>query len=156
MAESVGNKTRLTIVTPYEHFYDGMVDSCVLPVEDGDLGIMYGHSPIIAGIVPGLSHITVDGETKYFILAEGYAQIDKNQVLVICDSAEYPEKLTANRVITSYQYFTDLLNVPGNENSNDLKIGLRRAIVRMKAIERFGSPERKETLKQLKKENNIK
>ncbi|MCQ2533411.1 MAG: F0F1 ATP synthase subunit epsilon [Clostridia bacterium] len=154
MADVVTNKIKLSIVTPYGKFYDGEVDSAVIPVEDGDLGIMAGHSPVIVGLVPGIGHYIVSGETKYFVIAEGYAQVEKNSILIICDSAERPEDIVAYRTVDSYLYFSDLLkSIP---NSKELEAGIKRSLVRMKAIERFADQERKDTLKQLKLENNIK
>lgn len=154
MAEIVNNSIQLTIVTPYGKFYDGQVEVAVIPVEDGDMGIMAGHSPVIVGLVPGLGHYNVAGETRYFVISEGYAQIDMKSILIICDSAEEPDKIGAHRTIDSYLYFSNLLRE--NPNSKEVKSGLRRAQVRMKAIERFANPERQETLRQLKLDNDIK
>lgn len=154
MAEKSNNQIRLTVVTPYCKFFDDMVDSCVLSVADGEMGFMAGHAPMIVGMVPGICHYSIGGETHYCVFSEGYAEINKKFILVICNSAEFPNDINATSAVDAYLYYKDKLNE--DSHSKEAKLGLERALNRMKAIQLFGSDERKERLNELKSEHNIK
>ena len=48
MADHVSHKINLLIVTPYEDFFEGQVDSVRIPTSDGEFGFMAGHTPFVA------------------------------------------------------------------------------------------------------------
>ncbi len=153
MAEVKGNKIRLEIVTPYSKAFDDMVDVCVLPTSDGEMGVMAGHLPMIVGLIPGIGHLKIDNDIRYCVFSEGYAEISKKFIRVICNSFEFPEDVNATMAIDSYMYFNELYKA--DKNSRDAELGIKRANVRIAAIERFGSAERKEKLAELKAEKKI-
>ncbi|MCQ2481869.1 MAG: F0F1 ATP synthase subunit epsilon [Clostridia bacterium] len=153
MAEVKGNKIRLEIVTPYSKVFDDMVDVCVLPTSDGEMGVMAGHLPMIVGLIPGLGHFKVDNDIRYCVYSEGYAEISKSFIRVICNSFEFPDEISVTMAVDSYLYFTELYKA--DKNSRDAELGIKRANVRIAAIERFGSTERKERLAELKAEKQI-
>ena len=76
MAEHSSHKINLLIVTPYEDFFEGMVDSVRIPTSDGEFGFMAGHSPFVAALEPGACALTTNGKTRYCMLSEGYCEIN--------------------------------------------------------------------------------
>ncbi len=72
--------------------------SIVVPIADGQYGIMANHSNMVSAIVPGEMHFTtVDGETVTAAVSGGIVKVEANDILVLVESAERPEEIDAAR-----------------------------------------------------------
>ena len=87
----------LEVVNPYEVFFEGRIESIVLPTVDGQYGIMPGHSPIVVAVAPGIARVEMDGETKVFTVSEGFAEIGQHAVIIVCNAAEWPSEIDTER-----------------------------------------------------------
>lgn len=89
---------RLNILAAEKPFYDGECVSLVIPTDDGEYGIMANHNNVIAAIVPGLLKFTTpEGKEIIAALSEGIIKVENNNVLLLVDTAEYPEEIDENR-----------------------------------------------------------
>ena len=79
-------------------FYEGPCVSLTIPASDGELGILANHSPMIAAVKPGTLRYQVPGEEpRLAAISPGMMKVEKNDVLVLVDSAERPEDIDAVR-----------------------------------------------------------
>ena len=133
MAEKEQAKKKMTIevVTPYDVFYEGRVERIVIPTLDGQFGIMPGHSPLVVAITPGITRIEADGETKSFVISEGFAEISQHVVIVVCNAAEWPEKIDTERAQQALERATSKYN--SVTSTEQQRIYARHAIRRAKA-----------------------
>jgi len=162
MAESNSNKIRLVVVTPYKTFYDDMVDIITVTSSDGEFGVMFGHSPLVAALKPGVCRIHNDGKITMFSCSEGYAEITRERVLIICNSAEWPEDIVISRIVNAYidasgkiKEEMRLKKEQGIEMTSDSINMLARSKARMHLIELMGNDFQKERLAQLREEHGI-
>lgn len=89
---------KLTILAAEKPFFDGECVSLVIPTDDGEYGILANHNNVIAAIVPGSLKITTpDGGQIVAALSEGIIKVENNSVLLLVDTAEYPEEIDENR-----------------------------------------------------------
>ena len=95
--EQSKKKMMLEVVNPYEVFFEGRIESIVLPTVDGQFGIMPGHSPIVVAVAPGIARVQMDGETKVFTVSEGFAEIGQHVVVIVCNAAEWPSEIDVDR-----------------------------------------------------------
>ena len=95
--EQSKKKMMLEVVNPYEVFFEGRIESIVLPTVDGQYGIMPGHSPIVVAVAPGIARVEMDGETKVFTVSEGFAEIGQHAVIIVCNAAEWPSEIDTER-----------------------------------------------------------
>ena len=95
--EQSKKKMMLEVVNPYEVFFEGRIESIVLPTVDGQYGIMPGHSPIVVAVAPGIARVEMDGETKVFTVSEGFAEIGQHVVVIVCNAAEWPSEIDIER-----------------------------------------------------------
>ena len=95
--EQSKKKMMLEVVNPYEVFFEGRIESIVLPTVDGQFGIMPGHSPIVVAVAPGIARVQMDGETKVFTVSEGFAEIGQHVVVIVCSAAEWPSEIDVDR-----------------------------------------------------------
>lgn len=157
MAEEQRHKTNLVVVTPYDEFFEGYIDSVTLPSHDGKVGVMAGHMPLVLAIFPGVATIKNGKEEKHFVLSEGYAEIAQHLTMIVCNSAEWPEDIDVKR---AYQTLIDrtkkIKEAPkGTYKIKDWQEAINRAKARIHLIELCGSEEQKALLEKLRaKEEN--
>lgn len=84
----------LEILTPEKPFYTGECVSIVIPVSDGMLGIMAGHTPLTAAIHHGCVTFTDgDGAKTECAVSRGILNFDGNGARLLCDYASLPENI---------------------------------------------------------------
>jgi F-type H+-transporting ATPase subunit epsilon len=61
-----------------------------LPAADGDMGILPGHTPVLALLRPGMVRILTSngGETVRFAVTGGFLSVDADQVTIAVDDAK--------------------------------------------------------------------
>ena len=155
MAEDISHKIHLIIITPKKTFYEGLVSSACMPTIDGEFGVMAGHTPFVAALFPGTFTIRVDEDIKRFVVSEGYAEINQRAIIVICNSAEWPEEIKVRQIFESYRDGMAELEKQDKEGvgqvyMEDVKRVVDRSLARMRFIERYGSDSQKTRLAQLK------
>ena len=138
-------------------FYEGMVTSASLPTIDGEFGVMAGHTPFVAALFPGTCSIRIDEEIKHCVISEGYAEINQRTIIVICNSAEWPEEIKVRQIFESYREGMAELERQDKEGigqvyAEDVKRMVDRSRARLRLIERYGSETQKSRLAQLKEE----
>ena len=84
----------LNIVSPNQPVFKGMVQSLVVKGSEGELGIQYGHAPLLAAIKPSmLRYINESGNDEAVYVAGGIVEIQPNQVNVMADVAARGEQI---------------------------------------------------------------
>ncbi len=71
------------IVTPEKKVLEATADFIVLPMEDGELGVLAGHAPLIGKLGKGELRITHNGVVKKLEVDGGFAQIRSNVVNIL-------------------------------------------------------------------------
>lgn len=101
---------RLNILAAEKPFYDGECTSLIIPTNDGEYGVLANHNNIIAAIVPGvLKAILPDGKELVAAVSEGLIKVENNDVLLLVDTAEYPEEIDENRAKRSAEQAKEVI-----------------------------------------------
>lgn len=128
---------RLEVISPEGVLYDLQVRSIVAPGEDGKLGVLYNHAPLVTPLVPDVLEITTaEGERRLMATGEGFLEVVDNQVRVLVDSAERPEEIDVERARSARQRARDRLARRGPGTDIDFtraEAALRRAMARLRA-----------------------
>lgn len=76
------------IVSAEEEIYSGLVELLVVTGTEGDLGISYGHAPLLTGLNPGPVRIVKqNGEEQVYYLSGGYLEVQPHYVSILADTA---------------------------------------------------------------------
>jgi F-type H+-transporting ATPase subunit epsilon len=135
----------LQLVAPAGPVFEGDVDMVVLPAVTGELGILPRHAPLVAQLTIGrLRALTVEGEWLTFAVAEGFAKVQFDKVIVLADAAEEASQIDVERVKKSLERATQRLEmyrlgtVPEGEYVDPYReqTAMRRARNRLKVSER--------------------
>lgn len=83
MAERIA----LTVVTRERRILEEEVDEVVLPAAKGYLGVLPGHTPLLATLRVGELAYRDGSETHFMVLRWGFAEILPNRVIVLAEGA---------------------------------------------------------------------
>jgi F-type H+-transporting ATPase subunit epsilon len=86
---------RCVVVTPEATVIDTPAESVVLPMADGEYGILPAHSPLIGRLGYGELRIRTREGQKRFYADGGFVQVADNLVSVLTNRALPPESLDA-------------------------------------------------------------
>ncbi|MBI2234699.1 MAG: F0F1 ATP synthase subunit epsilon [Micavibrio aeruginosavorus] len=76
------------LVSPERKLISGAAKMVVIPGEEGDFGVLPGHSALVATIRPGVVEITMDGEaTQRIFIAGGFADVSPTNCTVLAEEA---------------------------------------------------------------------
>jgi F-type H+-transporting ATPase subunit epsilon len=136
---------RLEVVAPPGPVFEGEVHMVVLPAATGEIGILPHHAPLVAQLAIGrLRVLTCEGERLTFAIAEGFAKVQFNKVIVLADAAEEASRIDVERVekamarATSRLEMLRLGTVPEEEHVDPYReqMALKRARNRLRVAER--------------------
>jgi F-type H+-transporting ATPase subunit epsilon len=128
---------RLDIVTPERELFTGEVDMVLAPGEEGQLGILPHHTPLITVLAEG-ELIVRQGEEEFrFAVHGGYMQVLPDRVIVLADVAERAEEIDIERAEEARRRAEELLKreAPPEERVAAMK-ALRRSLVRLRVARR--------------------
>jgi F-type H+-transporting ATPase subunit epsilon len=77
------SQIQIVIVTPEETTFDQMVDGVVLPLIDGEAGVLPGHAPMIGRLGPGELRVRSGSDESRFYVDGGFVQVESNVVSVL-------------------------------------------------------------------------
>lgn len=96
MSQDGGGKLSLTVVTPERSLVDGVAcDAVTLPGEKGELGILPGHTPLIALLGVGPVVYREGAKTTALAVRHGFAEVGPDAVRVLADEAATKETVDA-------------------------------------------------------------
>ena len=85
---SVERRLRVSVISPSAAAFSGAATSITAPAHDGELGILYGHAPMVVLLGEGLLHIRTDDGPHRFRVARGFLQVLDNTVAVLAEEVE--------------------------------------------------------------------
>jgi len=131
-----GKTIHVQIVTPYELFLEDDVEMVVITCKDGEIGILPGHSPIIAALVPGEIRFRVGQNWRIAAATHGYAEIGPELAVIVVNAAEWPEQIDVRRAEQALKRAETKLHDPAGsfEDKNHARHGAARAKARLKVV----------------------
>lgn len=76
------------IVSAEEEIFSGLVESLVATGEVGELGVNYGHAPLLTSLVPGPVRIVLqNGEEQVYYVSGGFLEVQPGVVSILADTA---------------------------------------------------------------------
>jgi F-type H+-transporting ATPase subunit epsilon len=128
------------IVTPYSMFFEGPVEMVVVTGKDGEVGILPGHAPLVAALVPGEIRLKIDGQWKAAVATNGYAEIGPELTIIVVNAAEWPEQIDIRRAEKALARAEARLQDPTTSPQEKIRSrhGSARAKARIKVAKKYG------------------
>lgn len=87
---------KFEVVTPTRSFFDGDVVSIIFETENGQMGVMADHVPMLVANKDCTLKIESEKETKYAFITEGFIEIAGSKVTAIVDDALWTDEIDVN------------------------------------------------------------
>ena len=86
-------KLNLTIVTRERKIVETQVDEVILPGSDGELGILPGHTPLLALLKIGELRYRSGTTVNRLVIAWGFAEVLPDRVIVLAERGFLPTEI---------------------------------------------------------------
>ena len=84
---------QICIMTPDQIFWNTKAEEIILPTNTGQMGILVKHAPLITALDIGVMSIRQQNQWQYIALMNGFASIQKDQIIILVNSAESKETI---------------------------------------------------------------
>ncbi|WP_124098310.1 ATP synthase F1 subunit epsilon [Ruminococcus sp. Marseille-P6503] len=89
---------RLKIITPEKVFFDGEVRQITARTPAGNIGILAGHTPYAANIIPSpLRIFSGDGACRTAAVSRGIIKAEREKVTIAAEAVEWSEEIDVDR-----------------------------------------------------------
>jgi len=93
------------IVSAEREIFSGLVEMVIATGSLGDLGITYGHAPLLTGIKPGpVRLIKQGGEEEIYFISGGFLEVQPYHITVLADTALRAEDMDEAAAIQAQQH----------------------------------------------------
>jgi len=124
----------LSIVAPDRALLEEPIRSVVLPAQNGYLGALKGHEPLIASLKPGyIEYQDEQGQRHYVAVTGGFVEIVDNKVSVLADFAERSTEIDVSRAEAELEKARQALRGGDSPMSNEQAFEeIEKATIRLK------------------------
>lgn len=92
---SKAGRVRCIVVTPERAVLDETAEMVVVPMFDGELGVLQGRAPLVGRLGAGELRLTTGGATRRWFVESGFVQVRSNVVTVLTANARPAGEVTA-------------------------------------------------------------
>lgn len=122
---------KCVVVTPEQTELDVATQSVTLPLFDGEMGILKGHSPLVGRLGYGVLRVQSSGEPQQYFIEGGFAQVADNVVSILTDRLTPMSEVTTH---TAQAAMKEALELPTDDV--EMKAVREKAITRARAMAR--------------------
>ena len=95
MEDARKGRVQVIVVTPERAVLDEFAELVILPMFDGELGVLQGRAPIIGRLGAGELRLKTGDVVKRYFVEAGFVQVRSNVVTVLTAKAEEATKITS-------------------------------------------------------------
>lgn len=133
------NKINLKIITQQKVVFENDVDAFYTTAEDGKIGILPGHTPLICALKVGVTKADLgkDAEPVFVTTMGGILQFKDNKAVILTDLAELGDDIDETRAHTAYERAK--ANLAAHTEKTEIlraQFALAKAIARITAARR--------------------
>jgi F-type H+-transporting ATPase subunit epsilon len=127
-----------SILTPERLIYEGEVGFAVVQAHDGEMGFLYGHSPLISKLGIGEIRLNNPKSVDYLVVEGGVVEIKNNKLIILAEKAFKKSDLSAAELDSKMKDLDSQMNEMPiySEDKFILKLEKDRLKVRLKVARR--------------------
>jgi F-type H+-transporting ATPase subunit epsilon len=105
------DKIKLQLVTPEKVVLEKEVDEAIIPTQEGLVGILPNHAPLISLLKPGAMILRNDGQEQLLAVATGSLEVLNKRIIILADSAERAEDIDVDEAEKARQEAEKLMKM---------------------------------------------
>ena len=127
----------LQIVSADRLLVDDHVDEVEIPGADGYLGILPGHTPLLALLQVGELWYRKGTDKSYLLIAFGFAEVQPDRVTLLAETAEKAEEIDVARAEAAKRRAEERLTKPTTDMDFErARIALLKSLIRLQVASR--------------------
>jgi len=127
------NHIKLTILTPDKEFYSDEILSLNTESDEGRIGILANHVPMIAPLKPTVTTFKdLNGKELKAFTSIGILRVIQGEVEMLCDACEWPEDIDAERARRAEERAEKRLSNEHGVNLKRAENAILRSLMRIK------------------------
>jgi F-type H+-transporting ATPase subunit epsilon len=133
------NKTvQVDIISAEESIYSGKVAMVVISGEEGELGIMPGHMPLLTAIKPGqVKLVTPDNKEEYYYVSGGFLEVQPDVVTILADTVIRADNIDRERAEEAKKKAEQILATKKLDDYTAALIELNKALAQLRIADRW-------------------
>jgi len=127
-------KILLEIVTPDRSIVREEIDEVVVPATDGYLGVLPGHTPLMATLKVGELWYRQGQEKRYLAIAFGFVEVLPDHVTVLASVGETAAEIDVHRAERAKQRAEERLAGPAVASDLDMeraRVAMMKSLIRL-------------------------
>lgn len=130
----MADKIHFQITTADGVVCDSMASYALIPLSDGDVGVLSDHAPMIGALKEGVVRYVCEGEDHFAAISGGVLSVVDNEVILLARTAERAESIDLARAQASERRARQRIEAhAANTDMKRAELSLQRAIAREKA-----------------------
>lgn len=127
------------IVSAEESLFSGLVELVVATGSQGELGIAFGHAPLLTDLKPGpVRVIKQEGEEEIYYLSGGFLEVQPSTISILADTALRADDLDEAAALEAKQQAEhDISNQSGEFDYSRAASQLAAAAAQLRTIEQL-------------------
>ncbi|WP_249869319.1 F0F1 ATP synthase subunit epsilon [Oceanobacillus saliphilus] len=122
----------VSVVTPSGPVLEGSFEFVVCKAETGELGILPGHTPLVAPLQISAVRLKNGNETKKLTISGGFVEVQPDKVTILAQSAEKATEIDVKRAKEAKERAERLLQAKqDNIDKTRAELALKRAMNRL-------------------------
>ena len=123
------------VITPDKVVWDTDTEEIILPSSTGQLGILTGHAPLLTALDIGVMRLKTGSKWTSIVLMEGFAEVEKDTVTVLCNGAEEADSIDATTAQADLEKTILLVEEAATKKEKiEATIELRKCKARIQAL----------------------
>ena len=140
----------LQIVTPDRLLVHEQVDEVQIPGSEGYLGVLPGHTPLLASLAVGEMWYRKGPERTYLAIAFGFVEVLPDRVTILARLAERAEEIDVERATVARDRAEARLSDKTDIDYERARAALLKAMTRLQVASRIGLSPRAGALKRVR------
>ena len=140
----------LQIVTPDRLLVREQVDEVQVPGSEGYLGVLPGHTPLLASLAVGELWYRKGQDRTYLAIAFGFAEVLPDRVTILARLAERAEEIDIDRAAAARERAEARLSDKTDIDYERARAALLKALTRLQVASRTGISPRAGALKRVR------
>jgi F-type H+-transporting ATPase subunit epsilon len=129
----------LDVVSAEDKIFSGLVESIQVTGSEGELGIQYGHAPLLTTIKAGMLRVVKQfGEEELIFVAGGVLEVQPSHISVLADTAVRAEDLDEQAALAAKKRVEEHIAHPGADfDYAEAAAELAEAIAQLRLISKL-------------------
>jgi len=126
----------ISFISQEKTLFEGQAEMVVMDGKEGQLGIVKGHSPLLAILKPGPVRMITEDNEEVFFTEGGFAEVQPENITILVDSAQRADDLDEAKILKAKEEAEKLLKDKGDQKDfAEASSQLTQSLSQLRAIE---------------------